>query len=83
MTIFMIINMTVGGLGIAYYRLLYIKASNWVRFTIGENNLLFFIGFVGLISTTFFSFAFGSGQGTRANMNVCMGRYEALVSRIV
>jgi hypothetical protein len=42
----MVTNMTIGGLGISYYRVLYVKASNWVKYSIGEKQLLVWRGAV-------------------------------------
>jgi hypothetical protein len=77
----MVLNMTIGGLGISYYRLLYVKASNWVKYKLGENNLLLLILFCWFFSTFIFTIIFGSGQGSRANINMCLGYYKELVKK--
>ncbi len=79
--IVMVLNMTIGGLGISYYRLLYVKASNWVKYKLGENNLLLLILFCWFFSTFIFTIIFGSGQGSRANINMCLGYYKELVKK--
>jgi hypothetical protein len=75
--------MTMGGLGIAYYRLLYVKASNWVKYSIGDKQLLAAIGLGGLILSSFFTFVFSSGKGNRANLNLCKGQYVIQVKNIL
>jgi hypothetical protein len=78
----MVTNMTIGGLGISYYRVLYVKASNWVKYKFGEKHLLLLILFCGFFSTFIFTIIFGSGQGSRANLNMCLGYYEVLVNKL-
>jgi hypothetical protein len=40
---------SVGGFGIAIYRLLYIKASTLVKYVIGDKVMLLIIGFGGIM----------------------------------
>jgi hypothetical protein len=77
----MVINMTIGGLGIAYYRVLYIKASNWVKYVIGEMRLLFLISSAGFLATLLFTVSFSSGQGSRAVLDICLGYYNVQVKK--
>ena len=41
-----------GGFGLSLFRILYIKRSNWVKYKVGENNLMKFILFGGLLVST-------------------------------
>ena len=41
-----------GGFGLSLFRILYIKRSNWVKYKIGEDNLMKFILFGGLVVST-------------------------------
>ena len=80
----MIINLTTGSLGLAYYRLLYVKIPHWVKFTIGERNLLCVISLTGFASSILTTFLFGQGQAkSRAGLNMCLGKsYISVVSLI-
>jgi hypothetical protein len=75
----MVTNMTIGGLGISYYRVLYVKASNWVKYSIGEKQLLVIISSLGFLSIIFFTVIFTSGESSRANINMCLGYYDVRV----
>ena len=69
----MIINLTTGSLGITLYRLFYVKAPNFVKYKIGETQLLILIASVGLTASTVLTIIFGFGQAkTRAALNICL-----------
>jgi hypothetical protein len=69
----MIINLTTGSLGMAIYRLLYVKAPNFVKYKIGEGKLLILIATAGLSASTFLTMIFASGKArTRAALNICL-----------
>jgi hypothetical protein len=78
----MVTNMTMGGLGISYYRVLYVKAPNWLKYSIGEKRLLVIIFLIELFLITFFTAIFGSGQGSRAVIDICLGYYDMQVKKI-
>jgi hypothetical protein len=78
----MITNMTIGGLGISYYIILYVKASNWVKYSIGEKQLLMLIAFSGFFLNIFFTVIFSSGQGSRATIDICLGYCDLQVKNI-
>ncbi len=70
----MIIHLTIGSLGIAYFRLLYVKMPKFVKFKVGEQNLLVIVGFSGILMTLLLTVLFGSGHSrTRAAINICLG----------
>jgi hypothetical protein len=72
----MIINLTTGSLGMAFFRLLYVKAPNYVKYTLGENKLLLMIATVGLTVSTVLTIVFGFGKAkTRAALNICLDHY--------
>ena len=48
-TWFLLSYYSVGGFGIAIYRLLYIKASTLVKYVIGDKVMLLIIGFGGIM----------------------------------
>jgi len=63
-----------GSHGMACFRLLYVKAPNFVKFKIGEQNLLVIVGFSGVLMTSIMTMLFGSGHSrTRAAINICLG----------
>ena len=69
----MIINLTTGSLGMAFYRLFYVKAPNFVKYRIGETQLLILIATVGLTASTVLTIVFGFGKAkTRAALNICL-----------
>ena len=71
---FMIIHLTIGSHGMACFRLLYVKAPNFVKFKIGEQNLLVIVGFSGVLLTSVITILYGSGNSrTRAAINICRG----------
>ena len=67
-------HLTVGGLGIAVYRMLYIKKEYWVRYVIGEKRLLLFVmvttHLFGIFLLTLFKLETSSD---RFNLNMCRG----------
>ena len=68
----MIINLTSGSLGMVLYRLLYVKAPNYVRYKIGETQLLVMIATGGLTTSSVLTILYGSGNArTRAALNMC------------
>jgi hypothetical protein len=70
----MIIHLTIGSLGIAFFRLLYVKMPKFVKFKVGEQNLLVIVGFSGILMTLLLTVLFGSGHSrTRAAINICLG----------
>jgi hypothetical protein len=78
----MIINLTVGSLGMAYFRLMFVKFPNWVKFTIGERNLLYVISSTGLTISTAGTIWLGYGQvRSRAGLNMCLGKSYSSVVR--
>ncbi len=77
----MIINLTTGSLGMAFFRLLYVKAPNYVKYNIGENQLLLLIATVGLAASTVLTIVFGFGKAkTRAALNICLD--HSLLSQV-
>ena len=79
----MIIYLTAGSLGLAYYRLLYVKFPHWVKFSIGENCLLCVISTSGFGISLLSTLLFGKGHAkSRAALNLCLGRssYISVVS---
>jgi hypothetical protein len=70
----MIIHLTIGSHGMACFRLLYVKAPNFVKFKIGEQNLLVLVGLSGVLMTSVITILYGSGNSrTRAAINICQG----------
>ena len=71
---------TMGSLGIAIIRLLYIKCSHWVTYRFGQKNMLALILTMGIIISVGASFAFGIGNGPASRKQVtwnwCIGRNE-------
>lgn len=69
----MIINLRCGSLGMAYYRLLYVKVPKWVKYNIGERSLLVGVLVAGIFTSLVWTVMFGSGQSKiRAALNMCM-----------
>ena len=67
--------MSVSGLGMAIVRLLYVKAPNVVKFSIGDKNLLWMVGAGGILLTSSMTLLFGNGEArSRAAINMCMSR---------
>ena len=72
----------VGGLGIACYRLLYLFASDWVKYKIGSDILLYLTLSLSFTIPTglILGFATGNGPASRkqAGWNLCIGKSEEL-----
>lgn len=72
--------MSVSGLGMAIVRLLYVKAPNVVKFSIGDKNLLWMVGAGGILLTSSMTLLFGNGEArSRAAINMCMSRQHQKV----
>ena len=66
--------LNVGGLGIAVYRILYMKHEHFVKYVIGEKPLLWIILSAGLILTALLVYLFTiESSSTRFHMNICYG----------
>ena len=64
----------VGSLGIAVYRLMYIKYEEWVKYTIGEELLLFIVMTSSLIMNGLVVYLYDLEVGKhRIQMNMCRG----------
>ena len=62
----------IGSLGMAIYRLLYIKNENWVKYKIGEKRLLFIVFFSSFAITTILVMMFTiEDSGDRSGFNMC------------
>ena len=70
----MLAYLNAGGLGTAFYRLAYVKASTWVKYKIGEKVLLSIVCSVTLGISTLTVIFSGIGPGQRANLNICLGK---------
>ena len=58
------------------YRLLYVKAPNYVKYKIGETQLLVMITTGGLTTSAVLTFLYGSGNArTRAALNMCFDHF--------
>ena len=70
---FCVINLSVSGLAMAFVRLLYVKAPNWIKFTLGERNLIYWISCIEMMSTLSLTILFGSEEAkSRAPISMCM-----------
>ncbi len=70
----MVMYLSFGSLGITFFRLLYVKVPNFVKYDVGEKNLLFLIGFGGLITAILWTIGFGIGNlNSRPALNICIG----------
>jgi hypothetical protein len=69
-----IVYSNVGGLGIAFYRILYIKHEHFVKYIVGERVLLVMIWSLSLISCGILAFLFILETSSyRTQMNICTG----------
>ena len=70
----------VGGFGIACYRLLCLFASDWVKYTLGSDILLYLILMLSIVipGASTQGFAMGNGPASRkqAMWNLCIGKSE-------
>ena len=78
----MIVYLTVGGLGTAFYRLAYVRASAWIKYQIGEKVLLGIVCFVSIGFSALNVILFGYGPGARANLNICLGQSSLVILNI-
>ena len=71
---------TMGSLGIAIFRLLYIKCADWVNYRFGQKNFLWMVLTISLTISIALSCAFGMGNGPasrkQVSWNWCIGRNE-------
>ena len=69
--------MTIGGLGIAVYRVLYIKHENWVKYVIGEKLLLFIVWFLSITICLVLAILYNLEMHShRFSVNMCLGISE-------
>ncbi len=73
LTSYMIINVSVSRLGMALLRLLYVKASNWFKYKVGEKKVLISVGVSCFLISSLLTFIFGQGEArSRVAVNVCV-----------
>ena len=66
--------LSVGSLGIAIFRILYVKHERWVKYVVGERLLLTVILVMSLISSGLIVFLYKLGRSShRSHMNMCAG----------
>ena len=66
--------LSVGSLGIAIYRVLYIRHENWVKYVIGEKALLWAILFAGFVFAGLIMILYMAEQnGDKPGINMCTG----------
>ena len=66
--------LNVGSLGIAVYRILYVRHERWVKYVVGERLLLTIVLVLSLTSTGIIAFLFKIGRSNhRSHMNLCSG----------
>ena len=73
---------TMGSLGIAIFRLLYIKCSDWVTYKFGKKNMVALILTMSITISVGCTFAFGTGNGPASRKQVtwnwCIGKNEEI-----
>ena len=81
---FGLVNLSVGSLGIAIYRILYIRCNNWAKYRVGERLLLVIILLGSLALATFITALFVIEPSSKRSLhNGCLGHSERAHSIII